>query len=211
MPKLDPKRLFKDLYSPPATQVVAVKVPQFAFFMVDGAGDPNGSAAFQDATEALYALSYALKFARKKTNPEQDYAVMPLEGLWWSADLDSFDLSHRQDWLWTLMIMQPPRLTDEQFAELVEQTASKKPLPALSQVRFETFDEGLSVQTLHRGPYSAEASTVQRLHAWATGQGYGLRGRHHEIYLSDPRRTAPEKLKTIIRQPIMHTPQTVSS
>lgn len=211
MPKLDPKRLFKDLFSPPATQVVAVNVPQFAFFMVDGAGDPNGSAAFQDATEALYALSYALKFARKKTNPEQDYAVMPLEGLWWSADLDSFDLSRRQDWLWTLMIMQPPRLTDEQFAELVEQTASKKPLPALSQVRFETFDEGLSVQTLHRGPYSAEAATVQRLHAWATGQGYGLRGRHHEIYLSDPRRTAPEKLKTIIRQPIMHTPQTVSS
>ncbi|MEN6549091.1 MAG: GyrI-like domain-containing protein [Armatimonadia bacterium] len=211
MPRLDPRRLFKDLYNPPATQVVAVTVPEFAFFMVDGAGDPNGSAAFQAATEALYALAYSLKFARKKTNPEQDYAVMPLEGLWWSADLDAFDMNRRQDWRWTLMIMQPPRLTDEQFAELVEQTASKKPLPALSQVRFETFDEGLSVQTLHRGPYSAEAATVQRLHAWATGQGYELRGKHHEIYLSDPRRTAPEKLKTIIRQPIMHTPQTVSS
>lgn len=211
MPKLDPKRLFKDLYSPPATQVVAVTVPQFAFFMVDGAGDPNGSAAFQDATEALYALSYALKFARKKTHPEQDYAVMPLEGLWWSADLAAFGLGLRQDWLWTLMIMQPPRLTDEQFAELVEQAASKKPLPALSQVRLETFDEGLCAQTLHRGPYSSEAATVQRLHAWATERGYELRGKHHEIYLSDPRRTAPEKLKTIIRQPIMHAPKTVSS
>jgi hypothetical protein len=171
------------------------------FLMIDGAGDPNVSLEYQQAMEALFSLSYALKFRVKKSNGV-DYAVMPLEGLWWTNDPGQFSMSNKGIWKWTAMIMQPEYVTGELFAEALAEVRRKKDLVALDRVRFESYHEGLSAQIMHIGPYAAEEPTIARLHSFIRENGYELNGKHHEIYLSDPRRTAPEKLRTVLRQPI---------
>ena len=201
MLKDDLKSRFKALYQPPPNQVVLVDVPVMNFLMIDGSGDPNTSEDYQEAITVLYGLAYTLKFAIKKQRGI-DYPVMPLEGLWWADDMALFSAERKEDWKWTMLLMQPEYVTSEQFERAREQVAKKKPSPALAKVRLESFHEGWSAQILYLGPYSAEGPTIAGLHAFIKEQGYTLRGKHHEIYLGDPRRSAPEKLRTIIRQPI---------
>lgn len=201
MHKVDLKSQFKDLYQPPLNQVVLVDVPAMNFLMIDGGGDPNTSQDYRDAVEALYGLAYTLKFAIKKQQGV-DYPVMALEGLWWTDDMRLFSTDQKEDWKWTMMLMQTEYVTSERFEQARQQVEEKKPSPALARVRLVSFHEGLSAQIMHLGPYSAEGPTIARLHAFIKEQGYLLRDKHHEIYLGDPRRSSPEKLRTVIRQPI---------
>jgi hypothetical protein len=177
-------------------------VPPFQYQMIDGQGDPNSAPAYVAAVETLYALAYALKFMVKRGPAGVDYGVMPLEGLWWGAGIDWHDTSQRAGWQWTMMIMQPEPATAELFEQTLAETRKKKPKLALDRARFERYDEGRAAQIMHIGPYAIEGPTVARLHAFIEQQGQALRGKHHEIYLGDPRKTAPEKLRTVIRQPI---------
>ena len=202
MAKLDLKKEFKHLYKPSAREVSVVDVAEMKFLMIDGVGDPNTAPEYQEAMEALYAVSYTLKFKIKKGEAAVDYVVMPLEGLWWTEDMSEFSTIDKDAWEWTAMIVQPDFVTRELVDEVVQEVREKKNPAALSKVRFESYHEGLSVQILHIGPYSEEGPTIEKLHAFAESNGYQLRGKHHEIYLSDPRRTAPEKWKTVIRQPV---------
>lgn len=202
MIKLDIKKELQHLYKPSVKHVELVAVPKMHFLMVDGKGDPNTAPEFQDAIEALYSLSYALKFMVKKGPSLIDYKVMPLEGLWWTDDMTAFSVERKGDWHWTLMIMQPEFVTENLFAEALLQVQKKKDLPALSEVRLESYHEGLSVQTMHVGPFSDEGPTVARLHEYIKDKGYEHAGKHHEIYLSDPRKASPDKMKTVIRQPV---------
>jgi len=199
--KLDLRSGLKHLYSPSAREVSLVDVPPMNFLMVDGAGDPNVSPEYQQAIELLYTLSYTLKFVvRQRTGI--DYTVMPLEGLWWVEDADHPWLEDKSRWKWIAMLMQPDVVTETLVAEAMDEVRAKKGL-AVERVRFETYHEGLSAQILHIGPYAAEALTIARLHRFIQDNGYEPAGKHHEIYISDPRRTAPDKkLKTVLRQPI---------
>lgn len=204
MPTLDLKKDLKALYNPSAKEVSVVDVPAMNFLMIDGAGDPRGSEAFARATEALYSVSYAAKFALKRSDPNLDYTVMPLEGLWWLAGGNNAEYNpeaSRDNWRWTLMIMQPEPITAEVIVTAIAATQKKKASPALDHLRFERYDEGCAAQLLHIGPFSAEWPNVQRVHDFITQSGHTMKGEHHEIYLSDQRRTAPEKLRTILRQP----------
>jgi hypothetical protein len=207
MDTLDYKKQMKELYFPPNTQPVLIDVPEMQFVMADGHGDPNTSALFQDAMQALYGLSYTIKFMLKTENT-QDYVVFPLEGLWWMEDMREFSLDRKDEWLWTVMIRQPEWVNQTHFKKAIEEIkrkkqAKKEPVPeSLSRVRFERFKEGLSTQIMHIGPFAAEAPTIAKLHSYITEQGFKLRDKHHEIYMSDPRRTPQEKLKTVIRQPV---------
>jgi len=205
---MSPIDLVKDLrplYSPSPRHPAIVEVPELAFLMIDGRGDPNASEAYQDALQALYGVAYTLKFTLKKAEPERDFKVAPLEGLWW-ADAERPSLqdlqAERDSWTWTMMIAVPDEVTAAEVAVAAEAAARRRPSPALGLVRLERLAEGLAAQIMHVGPYSAEAPTIERLHAFVAEQGYELRGRHHEIYLGDPRRTAPERLKTVIRHPV---------
>lgn len=206
MKKLDLKRDLKQFYAPSAKKIEVVDVPPFNFAMIEGAiepgHEPGDSPAFQQATEALYGVAYTLKFMSKKRaeNPI-DYPVMALEGLWWVED-GRFDISVKDNWHWRLMILQPEHITEEMFQKALEQQREKRDNPALDHLRLETFHEGLCVQTMHIGPYSTEPVTVARMEAFAAENGYGMRREHHEIYLGDPRRAAPEKLRTILRHPV---------
>ena len=200
--KVDLKKELSELYRPSAKEVSLVDVPPMNFLMIDGQGDPNTSKDFQDAVEALYGLSYTLKFMLKKTAPEHDYTVMPLEGLWWTEGQEGFDVENKGAWQWTLMIMQPEHITGEHVMEAAAQLKEKKDPHLLDRVRFERFDEGPTLQIMYIGPYAEEGPTIEKLHQYAREHGYSLAGKHHEIYLGDPRRTAPEKLKTIIRHPV---------
>jgi hypothetical protein len=175
------------------------------FLLIDGVGDPNTSPAFQAAVEALYSVAYTLKFSIKKGPLAIDYPVMPLEGLWWMDDMGRFTLGNKDDWKWTVMLVQPDFMTEDLVKEGVEQVRKKKNPAALPLLRFERFHEGLCAQIMHLGPYAAEKPTIERLHAFIAEQGASLTGKHHEIYLSDPSRTAPEKMKTVIRQPMKRT------
>jgi hypothetical protein len=202
---VDLVKQFKPLYAPSAKHPVIVEVPEFAFLMVDGHGDPNTSEQYQDALQALYGVAYTLKFARKKGDPERDFKVAPLEGLWW-ADVEGSSMEElqaaRESWNWTMMIALPAEVTVAGGAAAAAAGARRRPSPAIGLVRLERLEEGLAAQIMHVGPYSAEAPTIARLHAFAEEQGYELRRRQHEIYLGDPRRTAPERLKTVIRHPV---------
>ncbi len=200
MSKIDYKQEWRHLYNPSSKEVSVVDVPEMNFLMVDGAGDPNVSQAYRQAIEALFSLSYTLKFRIKKMMGV-DYAVMPLEGLWWTDDPGQFSLSRKENWKWTAMIMQPEWVTAELFSEALGELGKKKALPALEQMRFASSHEGRCAQVMHIGPYAAEEPTIARLYAFIHEHGYERRGKHHEIYLSDPSRTAPDKLKTVIRQP----------
>lgn len=202
MVKIDYKAKLKHLYKLSAKKIEFVDVPQMNFLMLDGSGNPNTAQAYKDAVQALFSLSYAIKFMMKKSAAAIDYGVMPLEGLWWTEDMSKFSVDNKDDWQWTLMIMQPDIITGALLNEAVEQTRKKKHLPALQQVRFESFTEGKAAQVLHIGPFSEEGPTIQKLHDFIAEHGNLLVGKHHEIYLSDIRKAAPEKWKTIIRQPM---------
>lgn len=199
MNKLDFRTERKDLYAPSAKEFSVVDVPEFDFLMVDGHGDPNTSPLYAEAVEALYALSYTAKFASKQQF-ELDYAIAPLEGLWDSARMESFIDRSKDEWSWTMMIRQPTWLTPELW-DAARTKLAKKKLPALERVRLESFAEGTAVQIMHIGSYDDEAPTIARMHEWIAANGHAERGRHHEIYIGDPRRSAPEKLKTVLRQP----------
>ena len=199
MEKIDFKKTLKHLYSASAREPVLVEVPEMKFLRVDGRGDPATSASFRSAMELLYGLSYTLKFALKKQGKE--YTIPPSEGLWWMEGIEGFDVNRRDDWSWSLMIMQPDFVTAELVAKARSELAAKRGEPSLA-VRFEPFHEGLCAQILHVGPYAAEGPTLEKLHRFVEAQGYRLHGRHHEIYLGDPQRSAPEKLKTLVRHPV---------
>ena len=201
MEKRDIKKELKPLYNPGASKVVTVDVPDMNFLKIDGQGDPNTSTAYKNAVEALFSLSYALKFAIKKGPLAIDYGVLPLEGLWWADDMEQFQQTPKREWKWTAMIMQPEMVTESLVEEVRETVKKKKDLPALEQLRFEPYQEGRAAQILHIGPFSEEGPTIQKVHEHIRELGYTLKGKHHEIYLSDVRRAAPEKWKTIIRQP----------
>jgi len=200
--KIDWKKELKHLYRPSARAVVAADVPAMNFLMIDGAGDPNSAQEYQQAVEALYAVAYALKFMVKKGPIAVDYGVMPLEGLWWVDDMRQFSVDDKGAWQWTMMIMQPDYVTQALYEDALEQVRVKKDPAALDKMRFESYHEALSAQIMHVGPYAAEAPTIEKIHQFIAENGVQLRGKHHEIYLGDPRRTAPERLKTIIRQPM---------
>ncbi len=180
-----------------------VDVPDLRYLMIDGHGDPNTSPAYTDAVEALYPLAYKLKFASKSLG--RDYVVMPLEGLWWADDMDAFTAARdKSAWDWTLMIMVPDWIDQRMFAEAVDQVSARKPPRRLHEVRLETLSEGRCVQTLHVGSYDDEAEVLARMHhEFIPDNGFRMTGKHHEIYLSDFRKVAPEKLRTILRQPVV--------
>ena len=200
--KVDFKKKLKHLYSPPRKFVV-VEVPAMQFLMIDGHGDPNTAQPYQDALEALYAVAYKQKFISKRTLG-LDYVVPPLEGLWWAEKMDSF--SQKRDkpkWDWTMMMMVPDWITPDIYQKAIAQVRKGKELVALDKLRLERYHEGLSVQILHIGSYDDEGPILAELHhEYLPHNNLVENGKHHEIYLSDPRRVAPEKLKTILRQPV---------
>ena len=198
--KIDLKKELKHLFAPKrAPQIVDVLPLQY--LMIDGKGAPE-SQAFQDVVEALYSAAYTLKFMLK-AGGRQDFVVPPLEALWWADDLRVFHDNRRDEWQWTMMIMQPDAVTSADLtAALSELTGKKKRTPAHDRLRRATLEEGRAVQVMHIGPYDEEGPVIAAMHAFAEAQGHALRGKHHEIYLSDPRRTTPNKLKTVLRQPL---------
>lgn len=211
MKTLDLKKDLKYLYAPTAKKVEIIQVSRLQFAMIDGAiekgFEPGNSPSFQEATQTLYGVSYTLKFMlkKRKTHPI-DYPVMALEGLWWVED-GVFDITVKDNWFYTLMILQPDVITKDIFEDGLEQVRKKRgDSPALSNLRLANFEEGLCVQVLHIGPYSTEPATVERMRAFAQENGYrdlvGSVGKHHEIYLGDPRKADPAKLKTVLRHPL---------
>jgi hypothetical protein len=202
--KLDLKREMRYLYRPSSAAVAQVEVPTMRFLMVDGTGDPNKSPEYGDAVEALFALSFTLKFAVKRGVSAIDYVVMPLEGLWWADDMSSFTEADRSAWKWTMMIAQPDFVTAEMVGSATVDVAEKKNPAALSKVRFEVFSEGAAAQILHVGPFSTEGPTIQKVHDFIEASGAKRYGKHHEIYLSDIRRTDSAKWKTVVRQPMRY-------
>ena len=199
--KVDLKRELKHLYQPSVREVVEVDVPAFQFLMIDGSGDPNTSQEYAQAVEALFSVSYAAKFIVKKSANGIDYAVMPLEGLWWAEEMSAFTANDRSKWRWTMMIMQPHYADARVIQEAIGEVKRKKGLAAADALRLETFEEGPCAQILHVGPFSEEGPTIQRVHEFVAARS-ALRGKHHEIYLSDIRRSDPSKWRTIIRQPM---------
>lgn len=202
MAKLDLKKQLGQLYRPRRGAIVEVEVPTLRYLMIDGQGDPNTSQVYADAVEALFSVSYTVKFMVKKGSQAIDYAVMPLEGLWWADDMAKFSLGDKASWEWTMMILQPDFVTEDTIAEARSRVQKKKQLPAVEELRLEALDEGKCAQALHVGPFSEEGPLIERLHAFIAERS-GLRGKHHEIYLSDIRRAKPENWKTIIRQPMI--------
>ena len=203
MKKVDYKKKLKHLYGPSSKKIVIVEVPPMNYFMVDGEGGPAAE-SYQQAIEALYGLSFTVKFDVKK-GVGPDYTVMPLEGLWWAKDITAFSADRKDEWLWKMMIMQPDYVTAKHVNAATKQLREKKNPLALDKIRFDSYHEGFSVQILHIGPYDDEGPTIAQMHKFIDENGYQLHMKHHEIYLSDPRRSKPEKLKTVLRQPITKT------
>ncbi len=211
MQKLDLKKDLKYLYAPSAKKVEVVDVPAFNFLMVDGAVEPGyapgDSPLFQENMQAMYNAAYTLKFmVKQRKNDPVDYPVMALEGLWWVED-GTFDIRQPGNWKYTVMILEPDLVTGGLFDEMLAQLRRKKgDQPAFSRLRFDRFHEGLCVQTMHIGPYASEPATVERMQAFAQENGcrdrVGSGGKHHEIYLGDPRRADPAKLRTVLRHPV---------
>ncbi|MGZ5516003.1 MAG: GyrI-like domain-containing protein [Candidatus Aminicenantales bacterium] len=200
MKTIDLKKSLKPFYTASASKPAIIDVPALKTLMVDGTGDPNGP-AFQEAVGSLYSVAYTLKFTFKKEKAI-DYPVMALEGLWCADDPSVFVNGKRDEWKWTIFIVLPDVVTRKDVAEAVAAVKKKAKFPRFPEVRFEKFAEGQAAQVMHIGPYAAEGPTIERLHKFIAAEGYRLRGRHHEIYFGDPRRSAPEKLKTLIRQPV---------
>jgi len=199
--KIDFRKSLKPLYNPPAGTFVSIEVPRLRFVKIDGAGDPNTAPAYRAAIEWLYGVSYGMKFAAK-TVLGKDYVVPPLEGLWWADDPGSFIRRQKDQWRWTMMIMVPDFIAGEMFDNAVAKTGGKLGQSPQS-LRLESCDEGSSLQTLHVGGYDEEGPVLARLHNEVMpGKGVTFNGPHHEIYLSDPRKTESARLKTILRQPV---------
>jgi hypothetical protein len=207
MEKLDLRKDLKYLYAPSSKKVEVVDVPAFNFVIIDGAIEPGQgpgtSPLFQENMQALYGAAYTLKFmAKLRKEKPVDYPVMALEGLWWVED-GHFDIKVKDNWFYTVMILQPDLVTPEMFAEALAQMRKKKgDQSAFARLRLEHFHEGLCVQTMHIGPYADEPATVARMEAFAQENGYTLCYKHHEIYLGNPLRADPSKLKTILRHPV---------
>jgi hypothetical protein len=201
MEKIDLKKTLKHLYEPSAKAFTIVDVPSMNFIMIDGQGNPNTSREYVESIQALYSASYTLKFKIKK-ELAVDYPVMASEGLWWMDDMREFSAARKDDWKWTMMIMQPEIVTPGLFSQAIDQAAKKKEQPALSRLRLDAYHEGLASQIMYFGSYADEGPTIARLHQFIEESGHIRFGKHHEIYLGDPRRVAPEKLRTVIRQPM---------
>ena len=206
--KYDVKREHRDLYAPSAKEFEIVDVPPMRYLAVDGQGDPNTATRYRDAVEALFGVAYAVKSASKRMLG-RDFVVAPLEGLWWAEDQGAFVARDKGAWSWTLLIAQPDWIDEHAVAAAVDAVRAKgtkaggRENPALDELRLEHLHEGPSVQILHVGSYDDEAPTLARLHdEWMPQQGLTFNGLHHEVYLSDARRTAPEKLRTVLRQPV---------
>jgi len=213
MEKLDLKKDLKHLYMPPSKVVTVIDVPKLQFLMIDGAIEPGmapgTSILFQENMQALYGAAYTLKFMTKlrKNNPV-DYPVMALEGLWWVED-GYFDITVKDNWIYTLMILVPGLITPTMLEEALAQMRKKKgDLPGFARLRMENYHEGLCVQIMHIGPYADEPATIEKMQTFMKENGYrdqvGLGGKHHEIYMGDPRRADPAKLKTVLRHPVAH-------
>ena len=191
-----------DCYRARAGELRVVDVAPLQYLMVDGHGDPNTSREYADALATLHPVAYALKFASKR-ELDRDYTVMPLEGLWWADDMAAFTTARdKSRWHWTAMILTPDWITSDLLDAAVSAVRAKSDPAALDRVHLATLEEGRCVQTLHLGPYDAEGPVLERLHAFITDSGMQRSGKHHEVYLSDPRRVAPDKLRTILRQPV---------
>lgn len=201
--KLDYKKNFPELYKPSAKKPSIIEVPEMNYFMIDGKGDPNQSTEYKLAIEALYAASYSLKMKIiKKKTPSKDYVVPPLEGLWYMPEMENWSMKEKEKWFWTMMIRIPDFITQQQIKKsMILLKETKNPI-AFPKLRHEKYKEGKCAQILYFGSYNEEPETISKLHSYIEDQGYLLKGKHHEIYLNDPRRTKPEKLKTILRQPI---------
>jgi hypothetical protein len=199
--KIDLKKEMKPLYNPSKKEPAIVEVPRMNYLMVDGHGDPNNNPLFQDAVSSLYPLAYGLKFAVKKQQGI-NYGVMPLQGLWWTENMEEFSENDKSNWDWTVMIMQPEWVTEALVEEIRTQVKAKKNPPLIDKIRFETYTEGTVVTLLHIGPFADEGPNIARMHAFAEAQGFELAGKHHEIYLSDFSKTAPERMRIVLRQPI---------
>jgi hypothetical protein len=202
MGKIDLKKDMKPLYQASVKEAAQVDVPAMNYLMVDGKGDPNTSQPFADAVSALFTVAYTLKFMVKKSALAIDYGVMPLEGLWWTDDMSQFSGQDKSNWQWTAMIAQPPFVTELMVSAAVAEVTRKKNPAAISRLRFEPFTEGMCAQIMHVGPFSEEGPTIEKLHRFIADCGRERCGKHHEIYLSNIRKAAPSKWKTLIRQPM---------
>ncbi|MFX0019703.1 MAG: GyrI-like domain-containing protein [Promethearchaeota archaeon] len=204
--KIDFKKTLKELYQPSAKEPVLVDVPEMQFLMIDGIGSPGEAQEYFDAIGALYPVAFKIKFMSKGKG--KDYVVPPLEGLWWADNMNDFTETNRDKWKWTMMIMQPDWITQETFNEAKKSTIEKKPKLSgvISKVRFEKYNEGKCAQIMHIGPYSEEYPTIMKVHEYIEKKGGKFDGhirKHHEIYLSDPRKANPATMKTVIRQPFI--------
>jgi len=201
MEKIELKKELKAFYNPTVKEVTLIDIPKMNYIMIDGHG-ASESEQFQQAMQAMYPIAYTIKFDKKKAGGP-DFTVMALEGLWWAEDMKVFmpETSDRNKWQWTVMMMQPDFVTRKDFENAVAAAKKKKDNPAIGKARFESFIEGKSAQIMHIGPYSAEGVNIQKLHKKIAEIGGKLSGKHHEIYLSDPRRGDPLKMKTVLRQP----------
>lgn len=202
--KIDYKKSMKDFYLPNSKEVVEINVPEMNFLMIDGMGSPGDSQEYLDVLGALYPIAFKTKFLSKAKG--KDYVVPPLEGLWWADNMEDFTKGNRDKWKWTMMIMQPEWITQEMINEAIKITVEKKPelKNKISKLRLESYKEGKAAQIMHIGPYSEEGPTVEKVHKFIESKGGTFDGhnqKHHEIYLSDPRKAKPETMKTVIRQP----------
>lgn len=200
--KIDLKKELKHLYNPSAKKISVVDVPRMNFLMLNGKGHPEGVQDFQDAIQAIYSVAYTMKFMLKEKASTPDFAVMPLESLWWASGGVPYDKAETSAWRWTVMVAQPEFIEEEHLAAVKRNLKQKEGPAVTAKVRLRSFDEGLSVQIMHIGPYNQIGGAAKRLEEYAREHKYRLRGRHHEIYLSDPRRVAPERIKTIVRRPV---------
>ena len=201
MASIDLKKTYRDHYAARVGKPALAEVPPRPYLMIDGKGDPNTSQDYADAIGSLYPIAYGLRAAIKKVTGD-GYAVMPLEGLWWADEMSTFSVDEKGSWKWTMMICQPELVTPDLATEVIPAVIQSKKLVAGERVRFATYGDGLSAQVMHVGPYAAEAPTIELLHEFIATEQLALSGKHHEIYLGDPRKADPSKLKTIIRQPV---------
>lgn len=202
MEKVDLKKAISNYFIAKAEQFSLVDLPKFNYMMVDGTGNPNVEASYETALQLLYGVSYTLKFMNKNDSG-RDYVVPPLEGLWWSDDMNSFETREKSKWKWTMMIMIPDWISPGLIPNAIHRFSERKPEIDHSKLRIDSLQEGLSVQVLHIGPYDAEGPLLKKLHReFMPNNNLAFNGLHHEIYLGDPRKTAPERLKTILRQPV---------
>ena len=200
--KFEFRKAYPELYAPGSGDFMLVQVPPLQFLACDGHGDPNTSAEYSGALACLYPVAYTLKFASKK-DLGRDFTVAPLEGLWRADDMDAFTRREKDTWDWTMLLAQPEWITGDMVQTAVTAVRNKKGLPGLERLRLFRLEEGTAVQILHRGPYDDEGPVLERMHhQWMPAHGLTFNGDHHEVYLSDPRRTAPEKLRTVLRQPV---------